>query len=142
VTANRILAHQGVLDGYGHISARCEDDSNLYYIGDASPPGNVRAKNVFRWDLNNDPAGHKQRAYGERFIHGQIYLARPDVHAVVHCHGPRRCPDLSRRRARLGLSREDRYAAYVTSSNCTAWCPCSLPELGPVNTPEVGGTSS
>ena len=88
VTANRILAQQGVLDGYGHISARCEDDPNLYYIGDASPPGNVRAKNVFRWDLNNDPAGHKQRAYGERFIHGQIYLARPDVHAVVHCHAP------------------------------------------------------
>jgi ribulose-5-phosphate 4-epimerase/fuculose-1-phosphate aldolase len=88
VTANRILAHQGVLDGYGHISARCEDDPNLYYIGDASPPGNVRAKNVFRWDLNNDPAGHQHRAYGERFIHGQIYQARPDVRAVVHCHAP------------------------------------------------------
>ena len=88
VTANRILAHQGVLDGYGHISARCEDDPNLYYIGDASPPGNVRAKNVFRWKMNNDPAGHQHRTYGERFIHGQIYQARPDVHAVVHCHAP------------------------------------------------------
>jgi HCOMODA/2-hydroxy-3-carboxy-muconic semialdehyde decarboxylase len=88
VTANRILAHQGVLDGYGHISARCEDDPNRYYIGDASPPGNVRTKNVFRWDLNNDPAGHRHRTYGERFIHGQIYQARPDVHAVVHCHAP------------------------------------------------------
>jgi ribulose-5-phosphate 4-epimerase/fuculose-1-phosphate aldolase len=88
VTANRILAQQGVLDGYGHVSARCDDDPTLYYIGDASPPGNVRAKNVFRWKLNNDPAGHQHRTYGERFIHGQIYLARPDVQAIVHCHAP------------------------------------------------------
>ena len=88
VTANRILAFQGVLDGYGHVSARCEDEPNQYYIGDATPPGNVRAKNVFRWHLDNEPAGHKQRTYGERFIHGQIYQARSDVNAVVHCHAP------------------------------------------------------
>ena len=88
VTANRILALQGVLDGYGHVSARCADEPNQYYIGDATPPGNVRAKNVFRWHLDNEPAGHKHRTYGERFIHGQIYQARSDVNAVVHCHAP------------------------------------------------------
>jgi HCOMODA/2-hydroxy-3-carboxy-muconic semialdehyde decarboxylase len=92
VTANRILAYQGVLDGYGHVSARCEDDPNQYYIGDATPPGNVRAKNVFRWDLDSQPAGHTQRSYGERYIHGQIYRARPDVNAVVHCHAPELIP--------------------------------------------------
>ena len=88
MTANRILAHQGILDGYGHVSARCEDEPNEYYIADATPPGNVRAKNVFRWTLDNDPAGHEQPTYGERFIHGQIYQARPDVRAVVHTHAP------------------------------------------------------
>jgi ribulose-5-phosphate 4-epimerase/fuculose-1-phosphate aldolase len=88
VTANRILAAQGILDGYGHVSARCEDEPKQYYIGDATPPGNVRAKNVFRWTLESEPAGHEQPTYGERFIHGQIYQARPDVHAVVHCHAP------------------------------------------------------
>jgi HCOMODA/2-hydroxy-3-carboxy-muconic semialdehyde decarboxylase len=92
VTANRILAYQGILDGYGHVSARCEDEPNHYYIGDATAPGNVRAKNVFRWTLDNEPAGHTQMTYGERFIHGQIYHARPDVNAIVHCHAPELIP--------------------------------------------------
>jgi HCOMODA/2-hydroxy-3-carboxy-muconic semialdehyde decarboxylase len=88
VTANQILAHEGILDGYGHVSARCEDDPEQYYIADASPPGNVRAKDVFRWKLDNEPAGHSQPTYGERYIHGCIYRARPDVMAIVHCHAP------------------------------------------------------
>lgn len=92
VTANQILAHQAVLDGYGHCSARCEDNPNEYYIGDATPPGNVREENVFRWDLDSNPVGHKQPTYGERYIHGQIYRARPDVNAIVHCHAPELIP--------------------------------------------------
>lgn len=88
VTANRILAQQGILDGYGHVSARCDDAPDQYYIGDATPPGNVRAKNVFRWTLESEPVAHDRPTYGERFIHGQIYRARPDVQAVVHCHAP------------------------------------------------------
>ena len=92
VTANRILAYQNVLDGYGHVSARCEDDPEQFYIGDATPPGNVRAKNVFRWTLDSQPAGHEQPTYGERFIHGEIYRVRPDVNAIVHCHAPELIP--------------------------------------------------
>jgi len=92
VLANRMLAHEGVLDGYGHVSARCEDDPNQYYIGDASPPGNVRAHNVFRWNLDNEPVGHTQPTYGERYIHGRIYRARADVMAIVHCHAPELIP--------------------------------------------------
>ena len=52
----------------------------------------MRAKNVFRWDLDNAPAGHAQPTYGERFIHGEIYQARPDVNAIVHCHAPELIP--------------------------------------------------
>lgn len=92
VMANRILAAQGVLDGYGHVSARCEDDPGLYYIGDATPPGNIRAANVFRWNLDSEPAGHDHPTYRERSIHGEIYRARSDVNAIVHCHAPELIP--------------------------------------------------
>ena len=92
VTANRILAQQGVLDGYGHVSARCADEPSNYYIGDATPPGNVRAANVFRWDLEGQPVNHDRPTYRERAIHSQIYRARSDVKAVVHCHAPELIP--------------------------------------------------
>jgi ribulose-5-phosphate 4-epimerase/fuculose-1-phosphate aldolase len=92
VLANRMLAHEGILDGYGHVSARCDDNPNEYYLADASPPGNVREKNVFRWTLENEPAGHTQPTYGERYIHGCIYRARSDVQAIVHCHAPELIP--------------------------------------------------
>ena len=92
VLANRMLAHEGILDGYGHVSARCDDNPNEYYLADASPPGNVREHNVFRWTLDNEPAGHTQPTYGERYIHGCIYRARSDVMAIVHCHAPALIP--------------------------------------------------
>jgi ribulose-5-phosphate 4-epimerase/fuculose-1-phosphate aldolase len=92
VTANRILAYQDILDGYGHVSARCEDNPDEFFIADATPPGNVRAKNVFRWNLDGTPAGHEQPTYGERYIHSEIYRARADVNAVVHCHAPELIP--------------------------------------------------
>ena len=86
MTANHAFSPSKVSsDGYGHVSARCDDEPGQYYIGDATAPANVRAKNVFRWQLDNEPAGHTRPTYGERFIHGQIYQARSDVHAIVHC---------------------------------------------------------
>jgi ribulose-5-phosphate 4-epimerase/fuculose-1-phosphate aldolase len=90
--ANQILAQQGVLDGYGHVSARSDDGHNHYLIGDRTPPGNIRAENVFPWTLDDEPAGHEHPTYTERFIHGQIYRARPDVGGVVHCHAPELIP--------------------------------------------------
>ncbi len=92
VLANRILAQQGVLDGYGHVSARVSTDPGLYLIGDRTPPGNMRAENVFPWTLDDEPAGHTHPTYTERFIHGRIYQARPDVGGVVHCHAPELLP--------------------------------------------------
>jgi HCOMODA/2-hydroxy-3-carboxy-muconic semialdehyde decarboxylase len=92
VLANRILAHQGVLDGYGHVSARTLSDPGFYLIGDRTPPGNTRAGNVFPWTLDDAPAGHAHPTYTERFIHGRIYQARPDVGGIVHCHAPELIP--------------------------------------------------
>jgi ribulose-5-phosphate 4-epimerase/fuculose-1-phosphate aldolase len=92
VLANRILAAQGVLDGYGHVSARSTENPELYLIGDRTPPGNVRAHNVFHWTLDDEPYGHEYPTYTERFIHGQIYRARSDVGGIVHCHAPELIP--------------------------------------------------
>jgi HCOMODA/2-hydroxy-3-carboxy-muconic semialdehyde decarboxylase len=92
VLANRILAQQGVLDGYGHVSARSAENAEHYLIGDRSPPGNVRAENIFPWTLDDEPAGHTHPTYTERFIHGRIYRARPDVGGIVHCHAPELIP--------------------------------------------------
>lgn len=92
VLANRILAQQGVLDGYGHASARVASDPGTYLIGDRTPPGNLRANNVFPWTLDDEPAGHTHPTYTERFIHGQIYRARPDAGGIIHCHAPELIP--------------------------------------------------
>ncbi len=92
VLANRILAQQGVLDGYGHVSARTLGDPGFYVIGDRTPPANIRAGNVFPWTLDDSPAGHDHPTYTERFIHGRIYQARPDVGGIVHCHAPELIP--------------------------------------------------
>ena len=41
------------------------------------------------YDLDsNAQTLRERRPYNERFIHGEIYKARPDVHSVVHCHTP------------------------------------------------------
>ncbi len=90
VAANRILAQQGVVDGMGHVSVRHNRDPNRYLISRARAPALVVAEDILEFDLDSnpvvDPKG--QRLYSERFIHGEIYKARPDVIAVVHNHSP------------------------------------------------------
>lgn len=89
VAANRILADQGVLDGYGHVSARHDRDPGRYLLSRSRAPELVTADDVMEYDLDSNPVEAKGRAmYLERFIHGAIYKARPDVRAVVHHHSP------------------------------------------------------
>lgn len=90
VAANRILADQGVLDGYGHVSARHPDDPRRYLLSRSRAPELVTADDVLEFDLDSSPVGgaRAERLYLERFIHGEIYRARPDVRAVVHHHSP------------------------------------------------------
>ena len=41
------------------------------------------------FDLDGNPADQRGRAvFLERFIHAEVYRARPDVNAVVHSHSP------------------------------------------------------
>ncbi len=89
VAANRILAEQGVLDGYGHVSVRHDRDPNRYLMSRSLAPELVTAADIMEFDLDSHPVDARGRAlYTERFIHGEIYKVRPDVKAVVHNHSP------------------------------------------------------
>ncbi len=89
VAANRILVDQGVLDGYGHVSARHDRDPNRYLMSRSLAPELVTTADIMEYDLDNNPVDARGRSsYLERFIHGDIYRARPDVRAVVHSHSP------------------------------------------------------
>lgn len=86
VTANRILANENVVDGYGHVSVRNPANANRYFLARAGAPALVTAADIVEYDLDSNPASGTGAGYMERFIHGEIYKARPDVQAVVHCH--------------------------------------------------------
>lgn len=89
VAANRILADQGVMDGFGHVSARHDRDPGRYLLARNMAPGLVTRDDILEYDLDSAPVDAAGRAsYLERFIHGAIYQARADVMAVVHSHSP------------------------------------------------------
>ena len=89
VAANRILADQGVLDAYGHVSIRHPNNPNRYLISRAMSPADVTAADIMEFDLDSNPVDRRGRSmFLERFIHGEIYKARPDVMAVIHSHSP------------------------------------------------------
>ena len=89
VTANHILYDQGVVDGFGHVSARHDKDPNRYLLARSMAPALVTADDIMEFDLDSAPVDQRGRSiYLERFIHGEIYKLRPDVRAIVHSHSP------------------------------------------------------
>jgi len=87
VIANRILANEGVVDAYGHVSVRHPLDPTRYLLSRSRAPELVERGDVIEFDLEGKPVGGDTRPpYLERFIHGAIYEARPEVQAVVHAH--------------------------------------------------------
>lgn len=89
VAANRILANQGVVDGYGHVSVRHNLDASRYLLSRSLAPELVTVDDIMEFDLDSAPVDPRGRAlYLERFIHGEIYKARADVRAIVHNHSP------------------------------------------------------
>lgn len=89
VVANRVLADQGVLDGFGHVSVRHDKDPNRFLMSRSMAPALVKADDVLEFDLDGTAVDAKgQAVFLERFIHGEIYKARPDVKAIVHSHSP------------------------------------------------------
>ena len=89
VAANRILADQGVLDGYGHVTMRHPHAPDRYFLSRSKAPAIITAADIMEYDLDSNPVDQAGRLmYIERFIHGEIYKARPDVNAIVHSHSP------------------------------------------------------
>ncbi len=87
VVANRILAHEGVVDGYGHVSIRHPERADRFFVSRSRSPELVERDDLMEFDLDCQPIDQRGRVmYGERPIHGGIYQARPDVHSVVHNH--------------------------------------------------------
>src|SRR6266481_6905851 len=89
VIGSRVLADFGVLDGFGHVSARDPQNPSHLLMSRSLAPALVTADDIMAFDLDGnaiDPRGRS--VFLERFIHSEIYKARPDVMAVVHTHSP------------------------------------------------------
>jgi HCOMODA/2-hydroxy-3-carboxy-muconic semialdehyde decarboxylase len=88
-TANRVVANEGVLDAFGHISIRNPANPTRYFLSRSRSPELVEVDDLHEYDLESQPiASPKHAMYLERVIHGEIYKARPDVMAVCHHHSP------------------------------------------------------
>ncbi len=89
VIANHVLAHQGVLDAFGHVSVRHPANADRFLMSRSLAPVLVTAADILEYDLDGNALDAGGRAsFLERFIHAEIYKARPDVKAVIHAHSP------------------------------------------------------
>ncbi len=87
--ANRILANEGVLDAFGHVSVRHPDDPGRYLLSRSRSPLLIEPDDILEYTLDSAPVKPpKTHLYAERVIHGCIYQARSDVMAVCHHHAP------------------------------------------------------
>jgi HCOMODA/2-hydroxy-3-carboxy-muconic semialdehyde decarboxylase len=87
VAANHILFDQGVVDAFGHISARHDKRPDRFLLARNMAPGNVTAADILEFELDGTPVdANGRKVYLERFIHGELFRARPDVMAVIHSH--------------------------------------------------------
>ncbi|NIJ09235.1 HCOMODA/2-hydroxy-3-carboxy-muconic semialdehyde decarboxylase [Sphingomonas vulcanisoli] len=85
--ANHILAHQHVLDGFGHVSMRHPERPDHYLLARNMAPERVTADDILELDLDSRIVTQgEHRSFLERFIHGEIYAARPEVMGIVHSH--------------------------------------------------------
>ena len=93
VAANRILAAQQVVDGFGHVSVRHDKDRDKFLLARSMAPALVTTGDILAFDYDGNPyvgqgQGQAPAVYLERFIHAEIYRRRPDVNAIVHSHSP------------------------------------------------------
>jgi ribulose-5-phosphate 4-epimerase/fuculose-1-phosphate aldolase len=93
VTANHILAAEGVVDSFGHISIRHPDDPEHYLLSCSRAPECIQVSDIMEFTLEGEAVDPKSRdPYAERAIHGSVYKARPEVRSVVHNHSPNVIP--------------------------------------------------
>ena len=87
ITASHILANEGILDSFGHVSTRPATDPERFFIPRAMPPALVARGDIVEVGLDGQAVlPDAPRLNGERFIHAEIYRARPEVQSVIHTH--------------------------------------------------------
>ena len=87
--ASRILAAQGVVDAFGHVSLRHPAAPDRYLMARATAPALATPDDIIEYDLDSNPCNANGRgSFLERFIHGEIYKARADIQSIVHSHSP------------------------------------------------------
>jgi HCOMODA/2-hydroxy-3-carboxy-muconic semialdehyde decarboxylase len=87
ITASHILTNEGILDSFGHISARSVKNPDHFFMPRAMPPALVSRADIVEVGLDCKPvAADAPRLNGERYIHCQVYKARPEVQSVIHTH--------------------------------------------------------
>jgi HCOMODA/2-hydroxy-3-carboxy-muconic semialdehyde decarboxylase len=87
VIANRVIAHLKLVDSFGHITIRNPENPQRFFISRARAPGLVTKEDILEFNLDSTPIDLRGlRPYSERFIHGCLYNARPDVMAICHNH--------------------------------------------------------
>ncbi len=91
--ANRLLSNEGVLDAFGHVSARHPENPERFLISVSLAPILVSEDDIVECTLDGRPVEPtERRLYSEGVIHSEIYRARPDVQAVCHHHAPKIMP--------------------------------------------------
>ena len=114
--ASRILAAQGVVDGFGHVSMRHPSAPDRYLMSRSLAPALVTPDDIVEYDLDSQPCNAGDRkSFLERYIHGEIYKARPDIGAVVHSHSPSVVP--------FGLVRAKMQAMFHNAAFLAAGVP-------------------
>ena len=93
VTANRILAEEGVVDSFGHISIRHPENPDRYLLSRSRAPECIEVNDIMEFTLEGEPVDPQGRSpYAERAIHGSVYESRPEINSVVHNHSPNVIP--------------------------------------------------
>lgn len=87
VTANHILYDQGIVDAFGHVSVRHNVDGDRFLLARNKAPGDVAFDDILEFGMDGEPVSARdERVYLERFLHSEIYRARPEVQSIVHSH--------------------------------------------------------
>ena len=87
VLANRILANEGILDAFGHVSIRHPEHADRFILAWARAPELIEDADLMEFTLEGKTLDESGRVpYLERFIHGALYESRSDVMAVCHNH--------------------------------------------------------
>ena len=86
VIASRILANEGICDAFGHISVRNPTNSERFFLARAIAPELVNLDDIIEFYLDGTAVSDTRKPFLERFIHGTLMAARPDVQSVVHSH--------------------------------------------------------